>query len=285
MNNFIRQGRYALLCLLLLALSACSAIDWAYNNAPSFVAGEFVDAFDLDDGQSDLLEARLDDFFAWHRARELLRYQAVLERAADDARDGVAASEFLWLIEELRAARQRALSRALDDFGDLAANLSEAQIDHFAERLRERAEESREYLEKSAQQREIIRVERNLERLQDWFGDFDWELERRARERLARLPDLYEPWFTYRDARQAAMLAALRGGGDGPAIRARLKRGLLDPDTDYARAFEPARQAYWQAFAAALADISSWLSPRQHRAAAERLQRYERILVSLRSPD
>ena len=136
---------------------------------------------------------------------------------------------------------------------------------------------------KSQQQREIYRVERNLERLQDWFGDFDWSLEQRARERLAELPDLYEPWYTYRDARQAAMLDALRGGGDGAAHKARLRRALTDRDTDYARVFEPAREAYWQAYATAVADISSWLTPRQHRAAAQRLQRYERSLVSLQA--
>ncbi|MDJ0777198.1 MAG: DUF6279 family lipoprotein [Gammaproteobacteria bacterium] len=280
-----RHVRIPLLCLLALTLSACSALDWAYNNAPSFVADEMVDAFDLDDEQSALLETRLDQFFAWHRQQELTRYQAVLERAANNASDGIVASEFLWLMDELRDARMRSMARALDDFGDLAARLSDSQIDRFAETLHDRADESRDYLAKSAQQREIFRVERNLDRLQDWFGDFDYQTERRARERLADLPDLYEAWYTYRDARQAEIIAALRGGGDGPALKARLKRALLNPDTDYARAFEPARQAYWQEFAVVLEDISGWLSPRQHRAAAERLQRYERILVSLRTPD
>ena len=280
-----RHVRIPLLCLLALTLSACSALDWAYNNAPSFVADEMVDAFDLDDEQSALLETRLDQFFAWHRQQELTRYQAVLERAANNASDGIVASEFLWLMDELRDARMRSMARALDDFGDLAARLSDSQIDRFAETLHDRADESRDYLAKSAQQREIFRVERNLDRLQDWFGDFDYQTERRARERLADLPDLYEAWYTYRDARQAEIMAALRGGGDGPALKARLKRALLNPDTDYARAFEPARQAYWQEFAVVLEDISGWLSPRQHRAAAERLQRYERILVSLRTPD
>lgn len=280
-----RFTRTLLLCLLALTFSACSAIDWAYNNAPSFVADEMVDAFDLDNEQSALLETRLDQFFAWHRQQELTRYQAVLEQAANNASDGVTASEFLWLMDELQEARKRSVARALDDFGDLAARLSESQIDRFAETLHDRGDKSRDYLAKSAQQREIIRVERHLERLQDWFGDFDYRTERRARERLATLPDQYEAWYTYRDARQAEVIAALRGGGDGPTVKARLKRALLNPDTDYARAFEPARQAYWQEFAAVLEDISSWLSPRQHRAAAERLQRYERILVSLRTPD
>ena len=283
MNTWTRPNRFLLICLLTLTLSACSAIDWAYNNAPSFVADEFVDAFDLDSGQTQVLEGRLEAFFAWHREQELMRYQAVLERASIDASDGVAASEFLWLMKELNAARQRAMVRALDDFGELAANLSDAQVEHFAESLRERSEDGREYLEKSPQQREIYRVERHLKRLQDWFGDFDWSLEQRARERLAELPDLHEPWYTYRDARQAAVLDALRGGGDGAAHKARLKRALMDRDTDYARVFEPAREAYWQAYATAVADISSWLTPRQHRAAAQRLQRYERILVSLRA--
>lgn len=262
---------------LLLWLSACSVADMAYNNAPSFVSGELEDAFDLSEAQSSQLDLRLEQFFIWHRQEELSRYREFLERAARAAADGVTATEFLSLREEVWSAWERSLDMGIDSLGDLFANLTPEQIEQYRVYHRDSSEEYRDYLEKSAQQREIYRVEKNFDRLEDWFGEFDYQQKEKVLQRLRQMPDIYEPWIEYREQRHRALVSAMQQGLTGQ----QLKTIMLDPSTDHARAFEPSRQAYWRAYAAAIEDIDSWLSTRQRQHVVNRLHRYARIVESL----
>jgi hypothetical protein len=264
---------------LLFWLGGCSMAGMAYNNAPSFVAGELEDAFDLSAAQSNQLEPRLEQFFIWHRQQELSRYREFLERAALAAADGITATEFLALRNDIGAAWERSLEKGIDSLGDLFANLTPQQIEQFEQYHRDSSEEYREYLEKSAQQREIYRVERSFERLENWFGKFDFLVEERIMERLRQVPDIYQPWIEYREQRHQALVRAMQAG----LTRQQLKTIMQDSSTDFARAFEPARRAYWQAYAEALEDISSWLSDNQRQRVVTRLQRYARLVERLRS--
>jgi hypothetical protein len=266
---------------LLLLLGSCSLAGMAYNKAPYFVASELEDAFDLDQAQLDQLDSRLQQFFAWHREEELTRYREFLERAAVATADGITAAEFLSLQKNITDARDRSLEKAIDSLGDLAVSLTPQQIESYEQYHREGSEEFLDYLEKSAQQREIYRVERAYSRLESWFGDFDYFLEQKINARLRTVPDIYQPWFEFREQRHQALVRALRDNTGKTVDRQRLKAVMLDPDTDYARAFEPVRQAYWREYAAAVEEISSWLSDRHRQHAVTRLQKYAGIVDSL----
>ncbi|UCH39360.1 MAG: hypothetical protein JSU67_14525 [Gammaproteobacteria bacterium] len=278
--KYFRKSLYALTFLL---LTGCGGLaDMAYNNAPNYVAGEIDDAFDLDPAQSDQLDNRLEQFFVWHRNEELMRYQQFLDRAALAAADGISATEVLGLRDEVFVAWNRALDKAIDSLGDLAVSLSDEQIERFERYYRERSEEFHDYLEKSEQQREIYRVNRAYKRLENWFGEFDYPLDDRIHERLRQIPDIYRPWFEFRQRRHKALIAALRNASTKGFDQSQLRRILVDPDSDHARAFAPAREAYWQAYATALEDISSWMSDQQRQRVVSRLQKYARIVERLR---
>ncbi len=267
----------------MLMLANCSMIDLAYNNAPSFVAGELDEAFDLSESQSSQLDSRLQQFFTWHRKEELGHYQQLLERASRSTADGISAAEFLKLNDDIRIAWRRSLAKAIDSLGDLALTLNQEQIEHYQRYYRERSEEHRDYLEMSAQQREIYRVSRSFDLLEKWFGEFEFSQEDRVMARLRQVPDFYEPWIRYQEARQQALVNALRNAAESGLTPQELKTILLNPSTEYARAFEPARRSYWQAYAAALEDISSWLTKSQRQKAVDKLQLYARIAARLNS--
>jgi len=264
---------------LLLCLTGCSVADMAYSRAPGYITGELEEAFDLSAAQTSQLGTRLEPFFIWHREEELSRYRDFFERAALSATDGITAEEFLRLRDDVGAAWNRAVGKGIDSLGDLFDNLTSEQIEQFRRYHRESSEEYRDYLEKSAQQREIYRVGRSFERLENWFGKFDSMLADRITERLRQVPDFYLPWIEYRERRHQALVAAMETG----LTRQQFRTIMLDPSTDFARAFEPARQAYWQAYAAALEDISSWLSKNHRQHAVSRLQRYARVVERLRN--
>ena len=163
---------FATVCMLMLA--NCSMIELAYNKAPSFIAGELDEAFDLNESQSSQLNSRLEQFFTWHRKEELGRYQQLLERASQSIADGITAAEFLKLNDDIRIAWRRSLAKAIDSLGDLALTLTQEQIEHYQRYYREHSKEHRDYLEMSAQQREIYRVNRSIDLLEKWFGEFEF---------------------------------------------------------------------------------------------------------------
>lgn len=275
MNRF---QKFLFAVFLLLWLGGCSVADMAYNNAPGLVASEFEDAFDLSAAQSEQLDSRLEQFFIWHRSEELNRYHEFLERAALDAADGITAVEFLSLRDDIGEAWERSVEKGIDSLGDIFVNLTPEQIEQYQLYHREASGEYQDYLEKSAQQREIYRVERSFESLESWFGEFDFMLEEKVTERLRKVPEIYQPWFNYREQRHQALVKAMKQG----LTRQKLKTIMLDPSTGFARAFAPAREAYWQGYAAALEDISSWLSKQQRQRVVTRLQRFARVVERLR---
>ncbi len=279
----IYQLCFATACSLILA--GCGMIDLAYNNAPSIVSSKIDDAFDLDARQNTQLDSRLDQFFVWHREEELIRYQQLLDQAALAAADGISAAEFMELNKNVRLAWRRSLEKAIDSFGDLAVTLTPQQIENYQQYHRESFSEFKDYLEKSAQQREIFRVSRNFDRLEDWYGDFDEFQESKIMLRLRQVPDIYEPWLRYREASQQAFISVLNKAATTGISQAELKAVLLDPSTEYSLAYEPLRQSYWQAFAVALEDINRWLTTDQRQRAATRLRDYAQVAARLGKQD
>ena len=89
----------------------------------------------------------------------------------------------------------------------------------------------------------------------------------------------------FREARQQALVSALREASDKGLSHQQLKSILLDPETDYARTFEVERIVYWQAYALTVEEISGWLSKAQLRHAIARLQKYSRSIAGLRMQD
>jgi hypothetical protein len=268
-----------------LVLAGCGAVNFAYNNAPSFVSNEFDNAFDLDDAQQTQLDKALLEFFSWHRQHELAHYQQFMDSAAIAIADGLTANEVLALRAEFMLAVQRSVTRMIDDAGPIAITLTPAQIDHYQQYFRDDAADHEDYLKMSLQQREIHRIERNMKRLQNWFGKFDELQYGKISLRLQRLPDLYPAWISYREARQRALLSALRKAATDGLSTHQLKFILLDPASDHARAYAPARNAYWNAYAQALEEISASLDKTQLEHAVSRLHNYSEIVAELMQDD
>jgi hypothetical protein len=266
-------------CTLILA--GCGMIDLAYNNGSTLVANEIDNAFDLSEAQNDQLDSRLDQFFEWHRKEELIRYQQLLDQAALATANGITAAEFMDLNKGIRLAWQRSLEKAIDSLGDLAVTLTPQQIENYRQYHRESLGKFDDYLKKSTQQREIYRVTRNYDRLENWFGDFDEFQKTKIAARLQQLPDIYEPWLRFREARQQALIGILNNASSNGISTTELKTVLLDPTTEYSLAFEPLRQSYWQAYAVAMEDINGWLTSGQRQHAATRLRKYAQVAARL----
>ncbi len=131
--------------------------------------------------------------------------------------------------------------------------------------------------------RDDYRVKKGLKRLQDWFGTFEDKKREQVRDRLRQLPEFYPGWISYREARQQALVEALRKAPTQGFSSQQLHAIMLDPQSDYARAFIPVRTAYWQAYSQMIEDLNSLLTSAQRQHAVNRLRTYAEGIEGLKS--
>ena len=257
-----------------LLLASCSTVEFAYNNAPGYLAGEFEDAFDANDAQREQADLALARFFAWHRQHELEIYRQTLDGAASQLGDGVSAEEFLDIVGELRQAWHRSLARLSEDFTPVLSTLSADQIDHYERYFRDKSERYDEYLAMTEDERREFRVEEELEDLEDWFGELSAAQRNAFAARLRQLPEFYLAWITYREERNRAFVDALRRAPTDGLTPSQLQHVVFGPDSDYTRTYQQVRVDYWKAYSRMIEDLGATLTSMQVEHAVDRLRHY-----------
>ncbi len=274
-----------LLCVIaVLILTSCSAIKLVYDRAPKLAANALDDTFDLNRDQRSQLDARLKSFFQWHRQNELPRYRQFLTEVSSEVTEGITAAEIIRFSQQARAARDRAMAKAIDLVGDLASSLSPAQIEHFERTYQKKRAEHDEDRAKSPEVRAEKRTKRHLKRIEHWTGSFSAKEEKRIIARLMQLPAAHAEWDNYRDAQHQALVEILSEASNtaNPEnTQQQLRELLLDHENRLNRPLQPIRQRSLQAWSEAAEEISSWLTEKQKQKAVAKLKKYASVIAEI----
>jgi len=263
-----------LAAVLLLALVAgCSAVEFAYNNADTWLRWQADRYFDLEGAQADDFNARLSGFLAWHRAQALPRYARLADEAGARFERGATREDLVWGYDAIREEARAALRRAGAGLGDFLDRLAPAQI---ARLERGFAEDNRKFAERwlagTPAERRARRFKRLAHELQDWLGGLsDAQLER-VREFNERAPLNAELRDRERRRLQAELLAMLRARDSAP----RLADWAAHWDRGREPAFAAANRAYLEGFFTMLATLERSLSADQRRHIVRRLRGFAR---------
>lgn len=268
----------ALIAGAALLVSGCSAVEFAYNNAPAWVAWKADQFLDLREAQASELDARVADFFTWHRTRALPEYARLADEAAARLERGASRADMVWGYDAIREQARESLGHAGAAMGDFLDRLEPAQIAHFERSLAEENRRfARKYLAGTPEERRGRRLERLLHTLQDWLG----ELSDAQRDRVRRFNESAPLNAGLRDRerrrQQAELLALLRARRSGATLAdwaAHWDRGR-EPE------FERANRAYADGLFTMLAELERTLSPRQRAHAVGRLREYARDFRAL----
>ena len=153
--------RRAAAVLLLSLLCGCSAIEFAYNNADTWLrwqAGRYVE---LEGDQAQEFDRRLASFLAWHRAEALPQYARLAAEAGARLERGATREDMEWGYDALRQQVREGLQRAAGEAGDFLDRLSPAQIARIERRFAEENRKfAREWLEGTPEARRARRHER-----------------------------------------------------------------------------------------------------------------------------
>ncbi len=262
------------LVALMVLLSSCSRLEFAYEYGDWFAARRVASYLDLDRAQRHDFRSGLQAYRDFHRVERLPELVSLLEDLeallADPApgRDDVAASVYVG---------EAVLAGAVADLIPLAATtlsgLSPAQIAHLEQQL---ADGRRAFAEDVAPDR----GDRLQERVERWTGPLSDAQTEQLRACHARAPDVTSEWLDWRAEQDGQLVGLLREQSHPEPIAEFLHAWWLDAN---ARP-EPLRQArartreVWLDCAPAL--LAS-LSDEQRRSAHSSLSGYREDFLSL----
>jgi len=255
--------------LLALLGAGCSTVRLAYDNADIYLKWKLSSYLALEGDDADELAARMADFMAWHRAHALPQYAALADDGARRFARGLSREDLVWGYDSAIAQARESARAAAERIAPLLDRLTPAQIAHLESALADDNRKfAREYLRGGEPERRRRRVERNVERLEDWVGRLSEGQVERVALYSERAP-LLEEWRERDRKRLQAELLSL--------VRARQARKLL-PDAaahwdrgrepGYAAAYEASRSEYFSM----VLELDRSLSPEQRARALRRIR-------------
>ncbi len=271
--------------LLLVLLAGCSAVQTGYNNAPALLYWWLDGYIDFEDAQARPVRESLDALHAWHRRQELPAYAEWLGRLQQQAGATVTPEEVCSHLTQVRAHLQRLGEQSAEGLARLAPSVQPEQLRHLARQFEKHNQKWRaEWLDGSSAELLERRLERTVERYEDFYGGLSEAQKTLLRQRLtASSFDARLAWAE-RLRRQQDMLRVLQEhrNGERPAhvkaeMLALVQRSLTPPEPAARAQFERMLHEGCQSIAA----LHNSASEAQRRRLGEKLRGYEADLQAL----
>lgn len=257
------------LAAALAVLGGCSAVRLAYDNADTLLAWQANSWFDFQGELAEERDRRIAAFLAWHRAHALPQYARLAEEAARRLERRLVRADLEWAYDVAFAQIREALAAAAWEAAPLLDRLEAENLSHFEARLAEENRKfAREHLRPPPEERRKQRLQRTVDRLEDWLGDLSEAQLRLVRSYNERAPLADEMRAREHQRLQRELVAMLRAR--------EATRKLADWAPNWDRNREP---AYAEAIRRIrtetmdmLLDLDRTLTGAQRRAAVARLR-------------
>ena len=198
---------------ILIALSACSSLQIAYNYAPNYLAYKLNVYLNLTESQKSTLDQELSKFVQWHTQLILPEYTQRLESWRDrvDSTKPYSASEVLEIQQQIEQALQVIGAQASAQLASIVVTLTLKQQD----RLRMQFEsDNKEYADEYLKNPESEATRKNnhkrsIKRFEDWLGALTRDQEKLLTDLSDKRIKVFVAWNDERKLRQQALLDTL----------------------------------------------------------------------------
>jgi len=198
---------------ILIALSACSSLQIAYNYAPNYLAYKLNVYLNLTESQKSTLDQELSKFVQWHTQLILPEYTQRLESWRDrvDSTKPYSASEVLEIQQQIEQALQVIGAQASAQLASIVVTLTLKQQD----RLRMQFEsDNKEYADEYLKNPESEATRKNnhkrsIKRFEDWLGALTRDQEKLLTDLSDKRTKVFVAWNDERKLRQQALLDTL----------------------------------------------------------------------------
>ena len=270
------------LVALLAAMSGCSTVRIAYNQADHILAWIADDYFDLSTEQREALRLELQRFHAWHRKTQLPDYAALLETVQQRLNAGVTSEDVDWLTQAIQPRSRAMIEQAHAEAAGLLATLSEAQL----QAARKQFEKTnRKYVRENgvgapADEQRRLRARRQIERIEHWTGPLDSTQESKIRQMSRGLPLITEAAYRERLRRQEEFMVLLQGR-KSPGFALRLRDWLLQWERTRSPDYDAQLTQFIRARNGMYLQTIALLSPEQRHHVVSVVQRYQQAFRDL----
>ena len=274
------------LCVVLV-LSGCSSLQFAYNYAPNYLSYRLNGYLSLDDAQKLALDQEFVQFMQWHSETALPSYIGALEtwRARVDDAAPFTAGEVLEIQEQVEQALEVIGQRAAKQLAGLMVTLTPKQQKRLVEQF---ASENKEYFDEYLKKPNSESTRKNhhkraLKRYEDWLGTLTTAQQTLITELSDRRTKVFAAWGDERVRRQKALLTVLeQHQGGNPAQAESALSGYLSSLKLYREPSLASQQARLrQEWAEATAEVLNSLTVEQKVYLKKKLGGYAQDFASL----
>lgn len=252
-------------------VAGCTALRLAYDNADTYLHFRAQSYLDLDAKGSDELDARIGEFFAWHRRTALPQYARVSDEAAKRLAKGLSREDVVWGYDSLVAHARQSLRYAAERVAPLLDRLTPQQVAHMERRFADDNRKfAREYLRGSEAERRKRRAKRWEQRLEDWVGNLSPVQAEKVRQFSERAPLYDEMRAKDRQRMQTEFVDMIR--------KREAQKRLPDWIANWERGRDPAyastAERFHQEFLTLIQELDKTLAPEQRNRAVANFRRY-----------
>ena len=183
--GIIRHRCLALPVLAALALGACSAVKFGYEQLPSLAYWWLDGQLDFNHEQTPKVRETLEQLQRWHRQQELRPYADLLARAATLAEGQVSTEQACQFSQDVQQRLDMFMRQAIRDAAPIAATLDAKQRRHLsAHQAQKNTQWDEQWLQGSEASRLQRRLDKQLDRYSDFYGSLSPAQTQMVRQQL-----------------------------------------------------------------------------------------------------
>lgn len=210
-DRFIQRFRVLCVIAVMLAVTACSSVRFAYNQGDTVLYWWLNAYVDLDSEQSSFVKQDIDQLIDWHRKTQLKDYSQLLGNAQKQLAGNVTHADLKATYRDVKARTELLAYKALPELADLALSVKPEQIANIETKFNKNNETYRKkFIRIDNEKKQTQRYKKSMEQFELWFGEFSNEQEAVLRKASDVRPLENEIWLEERIMRQKKIVAVLR---------------------------------------------------------------------------
>jgi hypothetical protein len=177
------------ICCLVLLITACSTVRFAYNQGDTLIRWWIDDHIGLTAEQEVLTRELLEQQFWWHRTEQLAEVSKTLEQLRRQLHRPLSTQEVSQFSDDLKKFMYAIAKKSTPDAAKIFVTLQNNQIEKMQKRMQKGNEKfAKEWLPPSAEKQNKIRADKVIDRVEWLFGTINKEQEEKIRQHIKNNP-------------------------------------------------------------------------------------------------
>jgi hypothetical protein len=177
------------ICCLVLLITACSTVRFAYNQGDTLIRWWIDDHIGLTAEQEVLTRELLEQQFWWHRTEQLAEVSKTLEQLRRQLHRPLSTQEVSQFSDDLKKFIYAIAKKSTPDAAKIFVTLQNNQIEKMQKRMQKGNEKfAKEWLPPSVEKQNKVRADKVIDRVEWLFGSINKEQEEKIRQHIKNNP-------------------------------------------------------------------------------------------------